>query len=1311
MKKVVSAALACLLCVFTSFAGERYQFFHITSEDGLPNNAIFCFLQDHLGFMWIGTRDGLCRYDGNSIRIFDGDSIDSSINGIVMSLCEDRAGNIWYASSNGLGYYNPETDKMADVRLDIPDPASLEADSDGWVWMTVSGKVYKYRLNDNRLVSYDLDVYGARRGLCKDSDGRMYILARGSRIARYVPESDSFEFFEILQPEEQESGERVSTIESGFGGCLAVTTNYGRLLRFDPRTSEVEPLTGPIGGGSGFRLHCSLPVSAGQCWVATSEGVYIYDSDNGLQGPLLSSPDDASSLSSSDVRSLYLDRDGNIWLGTYFAGVDLYRSQRAGEAAFSEKTSSYSIQGSVVRAIAPDVSGDLWIGTEDGGFNRVFARNLTTESYGKANGIPEGSSIHALACVGDKVWVLTYDSGVLVFNPSSKKVESVKRVEDATARYECLLVAENGDIFLGTTRGLYKYNPSKDCFAQQTDFESSYIHSLYQDSFGTLWAGTYGRGLYRKDLKAFDSKAELIEPGDSCGLSSGYITSCFEDHRHLLWVTTMGGGICYVKLDNGNRTFSCFSRRDGLPTNITCAATEDKDGMLWISTSKGLVQFDPEAGTVKRVLLNSNASIGNQYSYGACYSMSNGLVYMGTTGGLISFYPDRLAYAMGATNIYITEILCGKGLDKNPLPEGTSALNASVISLSYKDASLLRLTFASLDYSDTQEPLFRYTLSRRNKVIDAVTTDNTIMLTDLRSGVHHLDIRPLGAEEGVARRSLTIKVGYQPLCSPLAYICYGLILAGAFTAIQIRKRRNREYEKMRLKEKMEEAKQKEIQDAKINFFTNITHELRTPLTLIKMPIERIIRDHTYKEQAKDDILTIQDNTNRLIQLTGQLLDLRKLENSTPSLVYLQEDLCALVRKSCATFEPVAKERGIALKVDLPDTPVETMCAAEAVRKIVDNLMSNAIKYTKDRIDVSLGVEDSTVVLKVFSNSQPIAGEDRENIFQPFYRIANGGGLNEATGTGLGLPYARSLAELHKGTLFLEEDAGDGNTFVLRLPLLRTEDPVEDTYPDVQETKNSPDALRHTLLIVEDDRNMRHFLAKELSDEYNVITAVNGREAVDVLNKEKIDLVISDIMMPEMDGNELCAYIKNNVEVSHIPIILVTAVVGVDTRIETLKLGADGYIEKPFSIDLIKVNIANLFRNKEISYYQFANSPLSHFSSVVQNNIDQDFMDKLHSLVMRNISDENLNYEMLVSQMGTSKSTLYRKIKTYTGLNPGDYIRLSRLKKAAEMLATNEYRVNEVADLVGFSSPSYFATCFQKQFGIAPSNFVKNLNEK
>ena len=665
-------------------------------------------------------------------------------------------------------------------------------------------------------------------------------------------------------------------------------------------------------------------------------------------------------------------------------------------------------------------------------------------------------------------------------------------------------------------------------------------------------------------------------------------------------------------------------------------------------------------------------------------------------------------------NLIITDIRAKEADRSISLCEpGKSAMSTSKVEVKHRNASSIQIDFVSPEYS-SRKPLYSYemTRGRAKRSLTGTTDENHVTFTGLRPGKYRFNVWIAGKEDvPESHRTLVIDIKAHPMLSTTASVLYVIIGLGLITSVFILMSMKRKRDRARQLVTMKNKKEKEIYNAKINFFTNITHEIRTPLTLIKMPIDKILASGTYDKINEKNLKIIQANTDRLLNLTNQLLDMRKMENNEISLSFVKEDICAIVNKGLRLFEQMAAEQHVTMNSEIPDAPVYIMCAKDSVLSIISNLLSNAVKYGNGLINVRLTqAEDlQSVTIRVESNGELITGLDRENIFKLFFQRE--GAEKGVHGTGLGLPYARTMANMHNGRLYLDEHVTDMNSFVLELPVKQAEQiTIEQVAVETEAELPAFDSSRHSILVADDSPEMRGYLAKELSAEYNVFTAANGADALELVKKEKIDLVISDVMMPVMDGCELCNMIKSDSDLSHVPVILLTAAVGIETRIETLESGADGYIEKPFPMELLMSNITNLFRNKEISYKQFISKPLTHYNSVTASKVDQEYMDKIHDYIMKHISEPDLNIESLTMQIGTSKSSLYRKLKANTGLSINEYIRVCRLKQAAELLSSQKYKINEVAFMTGFSSPSYFATCFLKQFNITPSEFVKNLGQ-
>ncbi len=1280
-------------------AAPYYYFGHFTTHEGLPSNTIHCTYQDQFGFVWIGTRDGLTRFDGYDFR-----SPDPALGGTdittlaTVDIAEDEDGLIWFSTSEGVGYYDPFTGKTERLgRLGTGASFDLQPDGKGGIWLT-GDKLYRYSKATGDVKAYTTGTSYPRK-IVVDSNDAVWVLSAGGKLFNYNKRSDQFEETSLTM--------HLTDIEPAQGGNLLAST-IDQVLLISTTNLNLTATEVFSTRKMGLEVRQMLERVPGEYWIASSHGLFIQNLNTGELVELHPEDADPHSLSANLATSLSKDRLGNVWIGTYYNGINVWENKADTFMLFYPNPSPRSMIGSIVRSIVTDDDGNIWFCTEDGGLNTISADRGTNESYE----ISPALNMQQITADGDDLWIHTFGSGVYRYD---RKRHVVKKHYTVSGANGCGLRTSDGRIFTGGQRNLYVLDPEQDQFVPVEPPCKEFVHCLFEDSRGNLWIGTYGDGFLCRDSGG-NGLSHLTVDSDR-GLTADRITSFFEDSRHRVWITTEGGGLCYTDPNPNlsNLRVHAFPRTEAFNNNVTCAVAEDEDGVLWVSTTRGIVRIDGEALNIQGYIEDRQQILGAQFSYGASLMTRSGYIFMGNTQGLAGFSPSKIKKAAMGHALYITSIEATNAERTLRLHEdGRSTIRTKRLSVKSRDASLLSISFATPDFSVIRQTTFSWSLKRNNRVLLSAptTTENQVNFTGLRPGRYVFDVAIVGSENEDARQTLEFDIEAPALWSKTAKILYGFLVLGLivlfFYELEMKRRRDR----ARHLSRMENQKQKEIYDAKINFFTNITHEIRTPLTLIKMPLDKLIEEKNYTPESEKDLLTIQANTDRLLSLTNQLLDLRRMEQNEIKPVFLKEDLGAIVRKSCRYFEQMAEEQKITLREDIPDQPFEVMCARDSVEKIVSNLLSNAIKYTSDRIEVSLkpSADGKSAILRVNSNGEKIPARESEKIFEVFYQV---GEERKSQGTGLGLAFARTLASLHNGKLYLDAGARDCNSFVLELPVEQQQQiRIEDRKrTEDEDARNADfDSSRHTILVVEDSAEMRGYLAGELSDEYNVITAANGQDAVEKLQEERIDLVVSDIMMPLMDGCQLCNYIKTNMEFSHLPVLLLTAAVGMETRLQTLEVGADGYIEKPFPIALLRANIASLFKNRDIAYKQFTDSPLTHFNSVNTSKMDEEFMEKLHGIVMKHMAEQDLSIETLTSLIGTSKSTLYRKVKANTGLNINEYIRLCRLKQAAEMLSSQKYRVNEVAYMVGFSSPSYFATSFQKQFNISPSAFVKNLKD-
>lgn len=1299
----ITALFFFIFCVSTSVvkAGRYYYFEHLQTTDGLPSNTIYCSIQDNSGFMWIGTRDGLCRYDGRTfVRI--GEIVpDLSMCGKVLTMAEDSQGKIWFSSSNGIYYYNPATDESG--ILGIPERRGfrdIQADAHGNVWFA-GNSLYRYDTANGGIHTYSIG--GSRPVmLAYDSFDTIWVLLEDGSLYTYDKLKDTFKLQQLYF--------KIKIIEAAEGGRMLAATYDNNVMLIDCISLNSSKM---IYEGMGKReIRCIKEAAEGEFWIGTDNGLFVRRENESYLGKAFHDAATPGSISADYITSIDKDRAGNLWIGTYYTGINIWKDKSDEMAIYFTNPSENSSKGKIVRSITSDAEGNIWFCTEEG-----YLNILDPQGHEMRNStITDGANLHGLVMDNDTLWICAYDKGLYRYDVKSGTVTGHHDFPGSTVNTG--LRSTEGDIYIGTKNGLYRRNREEDTFRKVESVENHYVHCLYQDNSGIIWIGTYGDGIICID-KDGNMLTHINRNRNSKGLTSRFITSFFEDSRHRMWVTTEGGGVCYTspgyRIDNLH--FESISRADGLPSNVTCGVTEDNDGTMWVSTTNGIANISGRELNVAGLINSSNEVAGYQYSYGAVHATRNGVIYFGNTDGMIAVMPAKIKTIEQTYPIWITSI---KALNahktitlNNP---GTSAMAAESIRIRHKDASAISISFVVPEYS-TRNTLYHYSVSRGKHVkFSGSTRENSVTFTGLRSGRYTFRVEAVGNSSPDSAKSLAIRIIPHPLLSIAAVGIYVLLAFGVLGIGIMLMERKRKMEKEHNISKLTSRKEKELYNAKINYFTNITHEIRTPLTLIKMPLDKLIAKGAYTPESEKDLRTIQANTDRLLSLTNQLLDMRKMEQNEIKLSCIKEDICEIVRQTARYFEQMAQDQRITLTTEIPDVPIYLMCAKDSIMTIVSNLLSNAVKYGKDTIKVKVSASDDNerIFVRIDSNGEHIPEEDKERIFNIFFqREENKINGRISQGTGLGLPYARTLANMHNGKLYLDMDVKDMNSFVLELPV-RQEENITSEPAKTSEKKEKEhagfDSTKHTVLIAEDSEEMREYLADELSERYNVFVAANGADALNLIRQEKVDLVVSDIMMPVMDGCELCNHIKNDSDLSHVPVILLTAAIGVEKRIETLEIGADGYIEKPFPIELLLSNISNLFKNREISYRQFISKPLTHYNSVTASKVDEEYMDKLHDFIMKHISEPDLNIENLTIQLGTSKSSLYRKLKANTGLSINEYIRVCRLKQAAELLSSQKYKINEVAFMTGFSSPSYFATCFQKQFNLSPSEFVKNLGQ-
>ena len=1336
MKKIIFIVI-CLLAGNAALArteGEHYYFKGLSIRDGLSQNTVQAILQDETGFMWFGSKDGLNRYDGNSFRQFkrEADNPRSIGNNFITSLYEDVEGNIWVGTDMGIYIYSPEHDSFhhfvqlsrENTRLEHA-VSMIGGDAQGRVWVAVDSQgLFCYDLQSRVLHHYDFSQFPFITSNVKcfafDDSGTLWIGFYGGGL--YYSRDCLQTLHPYLSPGEQEevfAGNFVTRLIPGVYNCLYVGSAKGGVQELNLTSGKLRTLLATDETGETVYCRDLLMASDYELWMGTESGLYIYNLRTDTYVHLSSSSHDPYSLSDNAVYSLCKDREGGIWVGSYFGGVNYYPPSYTYFEKYYPKGTPNSLHGKRVREFCADKRGMLWIGTEDGGLNCFNPRTRQFSFFAPSAAF---TNIHGLCFVDDYLWVGTFAKGLKVIDlrtgavvKSYVKTASPRSLLDNSIFAICRTAS--GEVYLGTMFGLLRYNKPTDDFDRIPELDGKFVYDIKEDSRGNLWLATYANGAYCYDVSEKKWRNYVHDENNPGSLPYNKVISIFEDSRRRIWLTTQGGGFCRFNPVTG--TFVCYGSREGLPNDVVYQIAEDKEGMLWLTTNSGLVCFNPLTGKMK-AYTTANGLLGNQFNYRSGFTAADGTLYLGSIDGFIAFNPATFSENKYLPPVVITDFslfnkVVRAGEPDSPLKKSITFSDTLVLRA---DQNSFSFRIAALGYQAPGRNRLMYKLEGFDSDWLPLGESPVVTYANLKYGEYVFRVKASGSEGTGEGNELSVSVRILPpfYLSPLAYVIYVLLLLAGSLYLYFYFKRRHSHRQRRQMEKFEQEKEREVYTAKIDFFTNVAHEIRTPLTLIKGPLENILLKKQVDPEIREDLNIMKQNTERLLSLTNQLLDFRKTESRGFRLNFTRCNITRLLKDTYVRFTSLAKQRGLDFTLQVPDTDFYAHVNREAFIKIVSNLLNNAVKYAGSYIRISLETDSTaanTFCIRTVNDGVIIPDGMKEDIFQPFVRFNGREDGKVVSGTGIGLALSRSLAELHCGTLTMERGE-ETNAFCLILPV--TQDStitftsgeeaaasakVAEPPVDSPEKKDN----RLTVLIVEDNADMLAFIARQFSDQYAVLTASNGAEALKALDGNFINLVVSDVVMPVMDGFELCKIIKSNLDYSHIPVILLTAKTNLRSKIEGMELGADAYIEKPFSVEYLHACATNLIQNREKLRQAFAQSPFVAANTMALTKADEEFLRKLNEVVHNNLTNPEFGMEEMAECLNMSRSSLYRKLKGVLDLTPNDYLRVERLKRAAQLLADGEVRVVEVCYTVGFSSPSYFSKCFLKQFGVLPRDFA------
>ncbi|MDO1512182.1 two-component regulator propeller domain-containing protein [Maribacter confluentis] len=1320
MKKI---KLSLLLLVFHAYilCGQEIYFQHYMVENGLSHNTIISSIQDHKGFLWFGTKNGLNRFDGYNFRLFQNNPDDpKSIKGNYIESLHENDSIIWVGTDSGLFRYNESLENFDIIEGTAnAQVLDIENDANGNLWFISQSTLSKYNLTTKEIKEYPTTEFFNATDIHKLKNNEIWISST-NYLYQYNETTDSFNEYPLEIEAELKRPLRINELFNLDEQTLLLGTQNHGVLAFDMVEKKLKSMA-QITSESYYVRDFAIRADK-ELWVASESGLHIYDLKTKAYTNLKKNYDNPYALSDNAVYSLTIDKENGVWAGTYFGGINYTPHQYSPFTKFFPMSSQNSINGNAVREIRPDDFGNLWIGTEDAGLNKFNPKtgkftNYTSLDKNK-NGILTHYNIHGLLPVADKLWIGMFDNGIDILDINRNKIIKHYNIGQEGALRSNFVFAlhksKENVIFVVTTYGIQTYDPITDKYTLYDVFpENHHYTCFYEDRQGTLWAGTYSDGLYYYNPTTKEKGFFKYEGNNPSSISNNHINGIFEDSKNNIWISTEYG---LNLLNKNKKDFTKFTTKNGFPSNVFYGILEDDNKNIWITTSNGLVQFDSK-NDIKKIYTKANGLKSDQFNYNSAYKDPNGRMYFGTVNGMISFNPKDFKKNTYSPPIYITGLQINNkevfvDQTNSPIKESISSLENLVLS---PEQSSFSLEFAALSYIAPENTEYWYKMEGLNNDWIYLQKDHKVYFTELAAGNYNFIVKSMNSSGVWGKETSGLNIKVLPIFwkSNLAYTIYtALTCFLIFIGFRNYDQRVKSKNIQKIKQ-LNNRKEKEIYQAKIEFFTNVSHEIRTPLTLIKSPLEKVLKKSHEVPGIKDNLAIVKKNTNRLLDLVNQLLDFRKTEIERVDLTFVETNISELIDDTYARFSEAIRDKKVDFSLKLEDKDVIACVDPEALKKILSNLFSNAIKYADKVVIVSLKSNESGLKLNLRNDGLLIPGHLKERIFEPFYRVS---GNENQTGTGIGLALARSLTEMHNGSLNLNTSDGTMNSFVLQLPIhqekeFRLRPKSSQKWAETESITNvtiSPNQ-GNCILLVEDSEELLDFVAKELKEEYFVLKASNGEDALNLLIEDNVQLVISDVMMPGINGFTLCKKIKTNLETSHIPVILLTSKSAMSAKMEGLESGADAYIEKPFSIKHLKVHIANLLENRKNIMEHYASSPLAHIRSIANTKTDETFIKKLDEVIYQNMSDSDLNVETLAEIMNMSRSTLYRKIKDISNLSPNELINIARLKKSAELLKSGKYRIFEVAEIVGYNSATSFGRNFQKQFEMTPSDYMNDKN--
>ncbi|GGZ81777.1 hybrid sensor histidine kinase/response regulator transcription factor [Algibacter mikhailovii] len=1326
---------------------------HISLEQGLSQSSVLSILQDKNGFLWFGTRDGLNKYDGHNFKTYKHISNDSTSlsNNYIKALYEDDHGNMWIGTSNGLNLYVESEDNfqrfMQTNNISNNEISNIIKDDSDHLWVATyhqlkSFSIKEKRIIDNRGIKLDTPI----RAILKSEDGKLWI--------KTTTAVGTYDFNNKTLKRHTLNAKGINDLNLNIISCLYedrsknIWLGYKNglaLLNKESNTFEVYSINKNQKSSINDNVRSIHEDYHGNLWIGTYNGLYILNANKTSIEHFQHNEDNNSSLSQNSVFKIFEDSKGDIWIGTYAGGINYYDRNYDSFKLFSpggKNTLNYKVVSSIVE----DGRDNLWIGTEGGGLNYY---NDTTGNFEYFIHNPKNknslSSNNVKAITKDvkgNLWVGTFDGGLNFINiqNNKKNFQHFKNIPNDTTsisndRVTALCEDDNNNIWLGTRGGgvniINKDSKRVTRLKPHSKYSKDFVNVITKSlNTNILYIGG-NEGLYEIDI--YTQKINPINfRSDDNVFTKTPVISIYEDNTQNLWIGTEGNGLYYY--DKKTKISSNYGIAEGLPSEIIYGILAHENN-LWLSTNQGLSKFDLTTKKVKNFDASDGIQ-GNEFNYGAYLKTKNNKLFFGGANGLTIFNPDDITGNSFIPPVLVTDIRINNELH---YPKYTKTLK-----LNHKQ-NVFSFNFVALSYSKPTKNQYAYKLEGFDKDWIYIGNRRSTTYTNIDPGKYTFRVKASNSDDlwNGKGDEVFIEIFPAPWKSWWAYLLYMLVLSGiAFLIRKYYLQRLTERKEL-IREREEKEKIKEINALKLQLFTNISHDFRTPLTLIVAPLEKMIEDHKNITLAsiQKQHTVMHRNAMILLQQINQFLDFRKNESGQFKLEASKSNIITFIDDIKKSFDELAVEKNINFKLKTTEDNIEVWFDKIKLRKIIYNLLSNAFKNTPNDGDIIINISTTEkffkddkitagVKIKICDTGIGISKENLKFIFERFYNLdkKHGGSL----GTGIGLSLTKSLVSLHKGYIDVKSEIGKGTCFTVLLPLgnshLSKQEIIKKDSTNTmdygvynkpfellekRDTQNEAnivdsDESLPTILIVEDNTDVRDLLKSIFINSFNILEAKNGKVGLELANNHTIDVVISDIMMPFMDGIELCETIKTNINTSHIPVVLLTAKTSKESEKSGYETGADLYIAKPFNPNLLFTQVNNIILSRKSLIEKFRKDIIIEPKAIAATSADELFLEKVFNVVMENLSNPDFSVYNLADMLNMSRSILYKKIKALTGQSIYDFIKTIKLKHAGQLLVSRkDLNISQIAYEIGFVDLKHFRKLFKNLFNELPSEYRNN----